>query len=201
MNLDTSWHQGGFVADMVVPPLGESVTEIRVGRWLKAVGEQVTEGEPLVEVETDKVETELPASSSGQLLEILVPDGETVSIGTSLARIASEAATRPPMAQSSSQVRSPVVRRLIADHQLDPASIRGTGRGGRITREDVAIRLAKTEATVLAEGRAARGLAPCRPRRSWPGPQPSTALAGHGSIRSAGGPRSGWLTRTPPSRR
>ena len=73
------------MADIVMPQLGESVTEGTITRWFKAVGESVTEDEPLFEVSTDKVDTEVPAPASGVLSEIRVQEGETVDVGTVLA--------------------------------------------------------------------------------------------------------------------
>ncbi len=72
---------------VVMPQLGESVLEATLTKWLKAVGESVHENEPLVEVNTDKVDTEVPSPASGVLLEILAPEGTTVQAGALLARI------------------------------------------------------------------------------------------------------------------
>ena len=76
------------MADIVMPQLGESVTEGTITRWFKAPGDDVTEDEPLFEVSTDKVDTEVPATMSGVLGEIRVPEGETVDVGTVLAVMA-----------------------------------------------------------------------------------------------------------------
>ena len=75
------------MADIVMPQLGESVTEGTITRWFKAVGESVTEDEPLFEVSTEKVDTEVPAPASGVLSEIRVQEGETVDVGTVLGHI------------------------------------------------------------------------------------------------------------------
>ena len=75
------------MADIVMPQLGESVTEGTITRWFKAVGEPVAEDEPLFEVSTDKVDTEVPAPSGGVLTEIRVPEGDTVDVGTVLATV------------------------------------------------------------------------------------------------------------------
>ncbi len=152
-----------------MPQLGETVKEGTVTAWHKKVGDRVKQGELLFEVSTDKVDTEVPAPASGILSALLVPEGQTVSVGTTLAIIEeqgktrsaetpaspsparpppspSEAAALPAAAQSrtpSSRHRegeaplSPVVRKLLAEHQLDPAEIRATGSDGRITRNDV----------------------------------------------------------------
>ncbi len=179
-----------------MPQLGETVTEGTITRWLKQVGDQVAVDEPLFEVSTDKVDSEVPAAASGVLTEILVPEGDTVEVGARLAVLgdaaegaaapaapaapapapepepapapapaaaapppppAPPAAPAPPPpapsappapasapapaadapADGNGRVTSPVVRRLIAERGLDPASITGTGEGGRITRRDV----------------------------------------------------------------
>jgi 2-oxoglutarate dehydrogenase E2 component (dihydrolipoamide succinyltransferase) len=177
-----------------MPQLGETVTEGTITRWAKKVGDAVAEDDVLFEVSTDKVDSEVPSPFSGVLTEILVPEGETVDVGTRLAVIsdgsAAPAAASPASAQpappapapapekpaapaATSQpepaspapapapvaaaepaaaeagdsgsaggdgagpVLSPVVRKLIAEHGLDPAQIKGTGAGGRITRGDV----------------------------------------------------------------
>lgn len=150
-----------------MPQLGESVTEGTIGRWLKRPGETVAKYEPLLEVITDKVDTEVPAPEAGTLLEILVGEGETVRVGTVIARIGApeEAAgavqpaapgeqpapvaapvptASPPVVAPSatdgaarSGFISPVVARLVAEHGLDLARIPGTGQGGRVTKQDV----------------------------------------------------------------
>ncbi|MCC6610140.1 MAG: 2-oxo acid dehydrogenase subunit E2 [Burkholderiales bacterium] len=145
--------------DVIMPQLGETVTEGTVIAWHKKVGDAVKADENLFDVETDKVTAEIPAPAAGVLKEILVAVGTTVAVGARLAVIETAgatvaqsaaaaapgaaptvaAATRPPAApgEAGELPLSPVVRRLIAEHGLDPARIRGTGRGGRITREDV----------------------------------------------------------------
>ncbi len=148
--------------DVIMPQLGETVAEGVVTKWYKKVGDAVKAEETLFDVETDKVSTEIPAPASGVVAAILVEEGVTAKVGARLAVIR-ESGTRaaaasavpaiaPAVAEraSSQAVRartivpaatgerlSPVVRRLIAEHRLDPAEIQGTGRDGRITREDV----------------------------------------------------------------
>ncbi len=154
--------------DVIMPQLGETVTEGVVTRWYRKVGDAVKADEMLFDVETDKVSTEIPAPVSGVVAEILVQEGATAKVGSRLAVIresgastgavaaqsagvaaaAPRTATRPtvPIAPAAASERSarqagerlsPVVRRLIAEHQLNPADIRGSGRDGRIMREDV----------------------------------------------------------------
>jgi len=156
--------------DVVMPQLGETVTEGTVVTWHKKTGDAVKADELLFDVETDKVAMEVPAPATGVLKEVLVAEGETVAVGARLAviEVAGGAATssaparavaapasasapapsvppavpparaeRAPRPGAGEPPLSPVVRRLIAEHDLDPATIEGTGRDGRITREDV----------------------------------------------------------------
>lgn len=146
---------------VIMPQLGESVVEGTVLRWLKQPGETVTEFEPLLEVSTDKVDSEVPSPASGVVLQILVPAGQTVHAGTVLAWIgaageapggeeapavspASAEAPAVPTAPPPTPGRdrdlgfiSPVVARLAREHNLDLRQIKGTGEGGRITKKDV----------------------------------------------------------------
>lgn len=141
---------------VVMPQLGESVTEGTIVRWIKKVGERVEKYEPLLEVMTDKVNAEVPAPATGVLREILVPEGETVPVGRELAVIAevgAEAETGPPSpAAPAAQPRpepaavgadvvqqrsSPIVRRLAQEYGIDLSEIKGSGIGGRVTKEDV----------------------------------------------------------------
>ena len=160
-----------------VPLLGESVTEGTITRWFKQVGDTVAEDEALFEVSTDKVDSEVPSPIAGVVTEILVPEGETVEVGTVLARVgdagagaAPAAPTPEPAAPSPGAggvdltgfVLSPVVRRLITENSLDPSTITGTGLGGRITRKDV-------EAVV--QSKVANGATPAPPA---PAPAPAT---------------------------
>ena len=147
-----------------MPQLGETVAEGTVTKWYKKVGDTVKADDVLFDVETDKVSTEIPAQADGVLTEIVVAEGVTAKVGAKLAVIRESGAqtakpsavSRQPSAPTSmaaaapaaaSAVRpreaaaderlSPVVRRLLAEHTLDPRAIKGTGRDGRVTREDV----------------------------------------------------------------
>jgi pyruvate dehydrogenase E2 component (dihydrolipoamide acetyltransferase) len=149
--------------DVIMPQLGETVTEGVVTKWYKKVGDAVKADEMLFDVETDKVSTEIPAPVSGVISEILIAEGVTAKVGVRLAVIresgsAKTAAAAPvaavataspavpqtgnpshpglPRANADARL-SPVVRKLVAEHNLDPARIPGTGRDGRITRDDV----------------------------------------------------------------
>lgn len=142
-----------------MPKLGESVTEGTIGRWLKQPGDTLAQYEPMLEVTTDKVDTEVSAPIDGRLAEILVPEGETVSVGTIIARLEPVAASDSPsngargaetaatpaasvaQPQATPAARSapisPVVARLVAEHGVDLQQISGTGAGGRVTKKDV----------------------------------------------------------------
>ena len=170
--------------DITMPQLGETVTEGTIIRWMKKVGDEIAYDEPLFEVSTDKVDSEVPSPASGYLAEILVAEGATVDVGTKLAVVTDEApsgdvpaysagapadlsptpASAPPEPEPASAppeperdtttpeeatgpvgtdsdgkglVLSPVVRKLVAEYGIDPVSVPGTGKGGRITRADV----------------------------------------------------------------
>lgn len=120
--------------DIVMPQLGETVSEGTVTQWLKKEGESVKRDELLFVVGTDKAEMEIPAPADGVLSQILVQEGETVPVGTRLAVIGGDVAAAAPAAE---QRLSPVVKKLLAEHNLRADAVKGTGEGGRITREDV----------------------------------------------------------------
>lgn len=172
--------------DILMPQLGETVAEGTVTKWYKKVGDAIRADEPLFDVETDKVATEIPAQMNGVVAEIRVPAGTTVKVGTCVAVIrgASEAATPPaatrpsaaastiaPPAHAASpayapaaprepqQKLSPVVRRLLAEHRIEAREVRGTGRDGRVMREDV-----------LNHVRRRQAAAPSAPATSPPNP-------------------------------
>ena len=175
------------MAEITLPQLGETVTEGTITKWFKKVGDSVALDEPLFEVSTDKVDTEVPSPISGVLTEIRVAEGDTVPVGTVIAVVGDASSAPAPAAVASapaahvapstpavasstlassnvseappasvapvpapspapasatgssgtSTVLSPVVRKLIAENNLNAASITGTGPGGRITRDDV----------------------------------------------------------------
>jgi 2-oxoglutarate dehydrogenase E2 component (dihydrolipoamide succinyltransferase) len=162
-----------------MPQLGETVTEGTITKWLKQVGDTVAVDDLLYEVSTDKVDTEVPSATAGVLRQILVPEGETVAIGTALAVIGDEGedvaelAPEPVAAPAPAEVApvnartgaprfeppprgngngflSPVVRALLADQGLEPAEVVGSGRDGRITRSDVLAAAANRRAAPVA---------------------------------------------------
>lgn len=146
---------------VLVPRLGEGVEEVIITKWLKQVGDSINELEPLLEVNTDKVDTEIPAPASGLVLQISAREGQAAKVGDLLAVIGAVGetisetppptpdpvrvnenpshASPAPAAQSSikSGFISPVVARLAAEHKLDLSAIQGTGMNGRITKNDV----------------------------------------------------------------
>jgi 2-oxoglutarate dehydrogenase E2 component (dihydrolipoamide succinyltransferase) len=141
---------------ITVPELGESVTEATVVKWFKSPGEAVALDEPLVELETDKIALEINAASAGVLADILVPEGEDVEVGTVLGHLAEGAAPANPnggngaapmvaTAPEITAVLSPAVRKLVAENDLDPGAIAGSGKDGRILKGDV-LKLLETPA-------------------------------------------------------
>ena len=149
--------------NILMPQLGETVAEGTIATWHKKPGDAVKVDEILIDVETDKVATEIPAPADGVLAEILVKEGETVAVGTVLAilrtegeapAVTSEPAPTAPQASAGAKVAgprtaraarstdastplSPAVKHLLAEHNLDPAMITGSGRDGRVKRADV----------------------------------------------------------------
>ena len=123
--------------DVILPELGESVTDAILVEWLKSDGEAVAVDEPLAVIETDKADVELPAPSAG-VLHTLKADGDTIEVGETIATIDEdgEVVTKAPVPEEADGL-SPAVRRLVTEHDLDPAAITGTGKGGRLTKEDV----------------------------------------------------------------
>jgi len=131
---------GNVTTDVTVPALGESVTEATVSSWFKKAGDTVRQDETLCELETDKVSIEVPAPVSGVLTEILAAEGTTVAAGGPLAAIhAGEGAAAPrgkDDAKAENVKNAPSAEKLMAERGLDPGQVKGTGRGGRIMKED-----------------------------------------------------------------
>jgi 2-oxoisovalerate dehydrogenase E2 component (dihydrolipoyl transacylase) len=164
-----------MATQVVMPQLGESVVEGKVSRWLKQEGDAVKQYEPILEVETDKVTTEVTAAAGGTLLQILVAEGLVVTAGTPLAVIgqpgeavpveavsmpvkASHAVAAPTMTGPAPAPRiSPVVAKIAAEHDVDVSRIHGTGEGGRVTKKDI---LAFVESRSQAASRKAAEVPP-----------------------------------------
>jgi pyruvate dehydrogenase E2 component (dihydrolipoamide acetyltransferase) len=226
------------MADVTMPQLGETVTEGTITKWFKQVGDTVKADEPLFEVSTDKVDTEVPSPTAGVLTEIRAAEGDLVQVGGVIAVIGEAGATpaaapaapapaaaapvpapapeapapaaapapapapvaaptpppapaapaqpAPPLAPAASaavavdavtdnRLLSPVVRKLVNEHGLNPASIVGTGAGGRITREDVLNHIDSNGSSTPAAPVAAP--APAAPPASLPAVQTVAAVA------------------------
>jgi pyruvate dehydrogenase E2 component (dihydrolipoamide acetyltransferase) len=168
------------LADVTLPSLGESVTEGIITRWMKNVGDVVERDEPLFEISTDKVDSELPSPAAGVLLKILANEGDTVGVGAVVAVIGElDGATSAPSAPAadgpastpiqaavvspSSPVRtstsserglvvSPVVRRILVEGGVDARAVQGTGPGGSVTRRDAerAVAIGPTDDVAIA---------------------------------------------------
>ena len=148
-------------AEIVVPALGESVSEATIAKWFKQVGDAVATDEPLVELETDKVTVEVPSPASGTLTDIIAAAGSTVNVGALLgiigagvagAKAAPAAAATPaptpapavaaPAAAPAGLPPAPSARKIIEENKLDAATIPGSGKDGRITKGDALSALA-----------------------------------------------------------
>ena len=138
----------GQAVDVMVPALGESVTEATVSTWFKAAGDAVAADEMLCELETDKVSVEVPAPVAGVLAEVLKGEGETVEAGGRLAVMAAgegaATATRPAAGEAGAAPAAgrkgedaPSARKMMAEAGLSPDQVSGTGRDGRVMKEDV----------------------------------------------------------------
>ncbi|HLX42832.1 MAG TPA: dihydrolipoamide acetyltransferase family protein [Bryobacteraceae bacterium] len=152
--------------DVVMPQMGESIVEGTLTKWLKKAGDRVERDEPLFEISTDKVDTEIPSPAAGTLQEVLVEEGKTVGINTVVGRIADGAGAASAPAPAAAQAAppqaappptqapvapspvatvveetagplSPLVRKMARENNIDLAQIKGTGIGGRITKLDL----------------------------------------------------------------
>ncbi|WP_128892939.1 2-oxoglutarate dehydrogenase complex dihydrolipoyllysine-residue succinyltransferase [Erythrobacter sp. HKB08] len=177
-----------MATEIKVPTLGESVAEGTIGEWLKQPGDAVAVDEPIASLETDKVAVEVPSPVAGVIQELKAEVGDTVEVGAVIA-IVEEGATgaakgeeagrkeqqadkgeekreeAPAAGGDASQTLSPAVRRAVLEHGVDPTTIKGTGKDGRLTKEDV-IAAAK-----------AKGDSPA-PSTSAPAPAPAAAATG-----------------------
>ncbi|MGA3096606.1 MAG: biotin/lipoyl-containing protein, partial [Bryobacteraceae bacterium] len=163
------------MTDVVMPQMGESIVEGTLTKWLRKPGERVERDQPLFEISTDKVDTEIPSPAAGTLAEVLVEEGKTVGINTVLARIdeggaaaqpqpvAPPAEAQPPRVEDIAPPEpepepasepagplSPLVRKMAREHQIDLGRVKGTGAGGRITKQDVEAYLAQQAAPAPA---------------------------------------------------
>jgi 2-oxoglutarate dehydrogenase E2 component (dihydrolipoamide succinyltransferase) len=173
-----------MATDVIVPTLGESITEATLGQWLKKPGETVKLDEPIASLETDKVAVEVPSPVAGVIGELVVAEGDTVSVGAVIARI-TEGASAPTSATPAVENRtavgkaeaaappepaaapvsdapagdaptlSPSVRRAVLELHVDPSKIKGTGTDGRITKDDVLLAAKSGQASAKAPAPAA----------------------------------------------
>ncbi|MEX2555454.1 MAG: dihydrolipoamide acetyltransferase family protein [Actinomycetota bacterium] len=186
-----------------LPRMGENVTEGTIVRWLKQEGEWVEADEPLVEISTDKIDTELPAPAAGKLTKIVAKEDQTVEVGAEIAVIdesaskdgASKASDAPATSSAEAEPEapeeeaptdrgsatanggdgrkegvgalSPLVRKLARENDVDLADVKGSGRGGRVTKQDVLAFLEERGAKPAKSGqiktRDAKEVAPARP--------------------------------------
>ena len=137
--------------DLVVPTLGESVTEATVSKWLKQVGDSVKADEPVVELETDKVSVAVPSPEEGVLSEIKIQEGTTVNVGAVLGSIGTASVSKKEsfkapepvkpktieVPTSKKEILSPAVKRIIEEKRIDISTISGSGRDGRILKGDL----------------------------------------------------------------
>jgi len=173
------------MTDVKVPTLGESITEATLGEWLKNPGDAVRADEPIASLETDKVSVEVPSPIAGVMGQQLVKIGDTVAVGAVIAVVEAGGAAAAPTptaapaapptpaaapAAAEAAALSPSVRRAVLEHHVDPSTIQGTGKDGRLTKDDV-----------LA---AAQGKAPTAPPSPPPAPAtPVPAAAPEGQRR------------------
>ncbi|WP_375382815.1 2-oxoglutarate dehydrogenase complex dihydrolipoyllysine-residue succinyltransferase [uncultured Sphingomonas sp.] len=180
-----------MATEVLVPVLGESITEATLGEWLKQPGDPVKADEPIASLETDKVSVEVPSPVAGTMGQHAVKVGDTVEVGAMIATIdagagapAQQAAPQPavtsggdrggapataeqprlrdeaPAAGDSAAALSPSVRRAVLEHGVDPATVKGTGRDGRLTKEDVTAAASARPAEVPAAPAPAPSSAP-----------------------------------------
>jgi 2-oxoglutarate dehydrogenase E2 component (dihydrolipoamide succinyltransferase) len=135
--------------EVKVPVLGESITEATLGEWLKKPGDAVAADEPIASLETDKVSVEVPSPVAGVMGPQVVKVGDTVNVGAVIASIEAgsgvavaapapaAAVPAPEPAAESAQTLSPSVRRIVLEKGVDPSTIKGTGKDGRLTKDDV----------------------------------------------------------------
>jgi pyruvate dehydrogenase E2 component (dihydrolipoamide acetyltransferase) len=158
--------------EVVMPQMGVSVSEGTIVKWLKLEGQLVAADEPLLEISTDKVDTEVPSPADGVLGKILTLEGETVAVGTTIALITAEGEAPAEVEPESTPTApvslepvatqpadrsfvSPVVARIAAEHSLDLGSVSGSGHGGRVTKKDVLAHIVATatpEPEMVASG-------------------------------------------------
>ncbi len=188
-----------MATDVKVPALGESITDGTLAQWLKKPGEAVAADEPIASLETDKVSVEVPSPVAGTMAEQLFQEGDTVEVGAVIARIGEigavaapaetkevvDAATNPPgpaetplpkedahapAADHADLTLSPAVRRAVLEHHVDPSSIKGTGKDGRLTKDDVIAAARAKDSSAPAASPVAPPAQVAEPTRAAPSP-------------------------------
>jgi 2-oxoglutarate dehydrogenase E2 component (dihydrolipoamide succinyltransferase) len=154
--------RSGQTMDIKVPAMGESVTEGTLANWLVKPGQQVAQDDPVAEIETDKVAIEVPAPAAGVISEQLVKEGDTVKIGTIIARMTAGAAAAtaaapkangPAAAARATDKVAPSVQRIATEAGVNPSDVPGSGRGGRATKADAIRYVAESAAAPPAAAR------------------------------------------------
>ena len=166
---------------VTMPQLGETVTEGTILRWLVKVGDEVKEDDPILEISTDKVDTEVPSPFNGTVSNLLVEEGETVEVGASLLELDGDKTktndtppkeepkedniqdpnpdvdevqnpniVKTPKEKQNLQL-SPVVRKLASEHNIDLEKVQGTGKNGRIKRQDIEKIISSGQGVISAE--------------------------------------------------
>ncbi len=221
------------MTDIVMPQMGESIVEGTLTKWLKKKGDRIERDEPLFEISTDKVDTEIPSPAAGVLGDVLVAEGTTVGIGTVVGRIEDGAAApaqpsptevgpsaaaaeaqpspekpvvhepvavsagpypipvpepEPVVAESPSGPLSPLVRKMAREYNIDLKQVKGSGAGGRITKQDVESYMSAQGARTISQvSQPPAAPAPAPPPIAQPAPQP-VARAAESPIAPAGAP-------------
>jgi pyruvate dehydrogenase E2 component (dihydrolipoamide acetyltransferase) len=186
---------GGPGTEVLMPQMGESITEGTITKWLKKIGDNVQRDEPIFEISTDKVDAEIPSPIAGVLSEIKVPEGSTVQINTVVAVIggtagkAAPSATSTPPASASAtsaaasapslaasegdRIRSsPLVRKIAKDNNVDLSQVPGSGASGRITKTDILSHLEQGPKPAATPSAAPSASAPAAAKAATPQPQP-----------------------------
>jgi pyruvate dehydrogenase E2 component (dihydrolipoamide acetyltransferase) len=213
------------MTDVVMPQMGESIVEGTLTKWLKKPGDRVERDEPLFEISTDKVDTEIPSPAAGTLAEILVEEGKTVGINTVVARLSDGAGGAAPAPEKPAEAKkpepapqttqptsqtvpptpaakqadepalapvpapaaptapaepagplSPLVRKMARENNLDLTKVKGTGAGGRITKQDVEAYMAQGPAPAAPAPQASVPPPPAAPQPTYqPASQPSSS--------------------------
>ena len=207
-NTGTTLGDAGPGTEVIMPQMGESITEGTITKWLKKIGDQVQRDEPIFEISTDKVDAEIPSPVAGRLTEIKVAEGKTVTINTVVAIIGG-GSSKPASSSSSSAVpgaapaaqqngkpsaaalasaavgesprSSPLVRKIAKENEIDLTQVAGTGGSGRITKSDVLGHMEQgARPAPLAPPSAP--LASAAPTPSAPAPKPASSAPAPGEL-------------------